>query len=121
MNAPISVSGQNTIAEVTPYGTFKKATFKQAACLSGPKAIVIPQTVAVGRALFKLSINGKEYTYLAELGSSADNPTNLFAAGTSYNFVFTLKKGDGNADELDVTCGIEKWNEAPDIDVDIEK
>lgn len=119
-NDPVNVSEQGTVAEITPAGTFKKATYKTAPCLAGLKALVIPQTVAVGTVLFKLTINGKEYTYQANAGTTA-TPTNVFESGTSYNFVFTLKKGAGGADELDVTCGIGKWNEAEDINVDLEE
>ncbi|MDD3038681.1 fimbrillin family protein [Bacteroides sp.] len=120
LSTPITVSGQSTVAEITPAGSFTKTTYKTVPCLSGVKALVIPQTVAEGTVLFKLTINGKEYTYQANAGN-APTPTNVFESGTSYNFIFTLKKGAAGADELDVSCGIGKWNEAEDIEVDLEE
>lgn len=111
-------SDRKTVSNILPNGSFKESVYQSKPCLVGPKVLVIPQTVPPGTVLFTLNINGEEYTYQAETGPADVPPYNVFEGGTSYNFIFTLRQGATPSDKkIEVTCSIQKWEEAPDIEV----
>lgn len=113
-------SDRKTVSQILPNGSFKESVYQSNPCLTGPKVLVIPQTVTLGTVLFTLNINGEEYKYQAETGPADVPPYNVFEGGTSYNFIFTLRQGTTPSEKkIEVTCSIQKWEEAPDIETEL--
>ncbi|MBD8387782.1 fimbrillin family protein [Dysgonomonas sp. BGC7] len=104
-NATIQITGANTTATITLSGVLMTPNNIQAITPNGDgtnkyKAIVIPQTVSAGTALFEATIGARSFEYILPVEQK-------FRTGEQYNYTLTLSQGGITVSPAEII----KWTE----------